>query len=126
MPATAKFLLISGAIFALLAVVLGAFGAHALKKSISAEMLNVYQTGVLYQFYHALALILIGTLIYSHGGNHLLTVSGSIMLAGIVLFSGSLYLLSTVGFKTVGIVTPIGGLLFIISWIIFIIAIYKL
>lgn len=112
---------IIGAIFAFLSVALGAFGAHALKNHISVDMLNVYHTGVEYQMYHALALIAVGILIRLGIGTRSLHISGWLFAIGIVLFSGSLYLLSTTGIKALGVITPIGGLCFLAGWILFII-----
>lgn len=113
-----------GAFFACLAVILGAFGAHALKGSLSAKDLGVFETGVRYQMYHGLGLIGLG-LINSRLESALFTYSGITMIAGIFLFSGSLYLLSALGMRYLGIVTPIGGVFFIASWILLIIASFK-
>ncbi len=106
----------SGAIFMALAVLLGAFGAHALKTQISPEMLAVYKTGVEYQFYHALGMLLIG-LIGFHLDSKWLRWSGVLLIVGIILFSGSLYALSISGIKILGAITPFGGLSFVAGWI---------
>lgn len=109
-------ILLAGAIFMSLTVLLGAFGAHALKNSLSPEMLAVYKTGVEYQFYHALGLLLIG-LIGFQIDSKWLRWSGILLVAGIILFSGSLYALSISGIKTLGAITPVGGLSFVAGWI---------
>ena len=100
-----------GAGFMFLAVGLGAFGAHALKTRLSPEMLAVFETGVRYQIYHALALLLLAAL---RGPGK----AAWCFAVGIVLFSGSLYLLALTGFKKWWAVTPIGGVLFLIGWLI--------
>lgn len=107
-----------------LGVLLGAFGAHALKKILSPEMLDVYKTGVEYQFYHALGLLLIG-LIGFRIESKWLRWSGIALVAGIILFSGSLYALSISGLKILGAITPIGGLSFVAGWIFLVIGILK-
>ena len=100
----------------LLAVALGAFGAHGLKNRLPADLLAVWQTAVQYHFWHTLALFGIGILL-SHGHTtRLLHTSGWLMLAGIVLFSGSLYLLCLSGVRWLGAITPIGGTLWLIAW----------
>lgn len=109
-------ILLSGAVFMALGVMLGAFGAHALKKSLSPEMLEVYKTGVEYQFYHALGLLLVG-LIRFRIESKWLNWSGIFLIFGILIFSGSLYALSISGIKIVGAITPIGGLAFVAGWI---------
>lgn len=119
-------LLISlGAICAGLAVALGAFAAHGLKSKLSEAMLAVFQTGVQYQFYHSLALLIL-VLLYRQYQNGLLLWSYGFMLAGIVLFSGSLYMLALTSNKIFGPVTPIGGLCFLIGWIILAIAGFRM
>ncbi|MBA4411189.1 MAG: DUF423 domain-containing protein [Bacteroidota bacterium] len=117
-------ILFSGAIFMVLAVLLGAFGAHALKTRLPSEMLQIYKTAVEYQFYHALGLLLIG-LIGFQIDSKWLRWSGILMFAGIILFSGSLYALSISGIKIIGAITPIGGLSFVAGWIFLTVAIWK-
>lgn len=112
---------VAGAVFAFLSVAFGAFGAHALRNHVSADMLNVYHTGVEYQMYHALALIAVGVLIRLGVGSRSLHIAGWLFAIGIILFSGSLYLLSTSGVKALGIITPIGGLCFLGGWVLFVI-----
>lgn len=101
-----------GAGFMFLAVGLGAFGAHALKNRLTPDMLAVFETGVKYQIYHALALLLLAAL---RGPNK----AAWCFSAGIVLFSGSLYILALTGVRKWGAVTPIGGLLFLAGWLFF-------
>jgi len=121
---TNRSILLAGAIFMAVGVMLGAFGAHALKKILSPEMLAVYKTGVEYQFYHALGLLLIG-LIGFHINSKWLRWSGILLVAGIILFSGSLYVLSISGIKLLGAITPIGGLSFVAGWVCLAIAVWK-
>ncbi|NOU96257.1 DUF423 domain-containing protein [Paenibacillus sp. LMG 31456] len=113
-----------GGLNMLISVALGAFGAHALKKRLSPEMLKVYHTGVEYQIAHALGLILIGVVsnLPSVNGSLIIT-AGWLIVAGIVLFSGSLYALSLSGIKKLGAITPIGGLAFLAGWLVFMIAV---
>ena len=106
-----------GAFSAAMAVTLGAFGAHGLKGQLTAAALETFQTGVSYQFYHSLGLILIGVILPANKPSAMLSAAGWLMLAGILLFSGSLYLLSTTGIRSIGIVTPFGGLSLIVAWL---------
>jgi uncharacterized membrane protein YgdD (TMEM256/DUF423 family) len=122
---TAKLFLILGGINAALVVLLGAFGAHGLKARMTAEMLAVYQTGVHYHLFHALGLLAVGLVVTQISDSAYLRWSGWLMLAGIVLFSGSLYVLSVSGLRWLGIVTPFGGISFIVAWILFVVAIVK-
>ena len=110
------FLLI-GAIFGFLGVAFGAFGAHALRSRLSPEMLAVFETGVRYQMYHTFAVLIVAAAIGHNGNARLLVIAGWIFVAGIVLFSGSLYTLALTGVGTLGAITPIGGLLFLIGWL---------
>jgi len=105
-----------------LAVALGAFGAHGLKNLLSADAIQVYQTAVDYHFVHALGLMAIGIL-YSEYPNVL--PAGWIMLGGIILFSGSLYILSITGIKALGMITPVGGACFLVAWGWLAISVYK-
>ncbi len=116
-------LIISGVLCALLGVVLGAFAAHGLKHSLDDYQKAIWQTAVQYQMYHALGLILIGLL--SHSLKINLNRPGWIMLSGILLFSGSLYLLSLSGIKALGMITPVGGLCFLIAWFWLAIAVFR-
>jgi uncharacterized membrane protein YgdD (TMEM256/DUF423 family) len=110
-----KTFLLLGAIAAFLAVTLGAFGAHALRGKLTPEMLVVFQTGVQYHMYHALALILVAG-VMGHISGWLVQTAGWCFAAGIVLFSGSLYLLAVTGVTILGAITPIGGLFFLAGW----------
>ena len=121
----AKIFLILGGSFAGLAVAIGAFGAHALKTVLeTTNRLETFETGVKYQFYHALALIVLG-LIMQKFDYRLFIWAGYSYIAGIVLFSGSLYILSLTGVTKWGAVTPLGGVAFLIGWITLIIGITK-
>ncbi|MFL0474078.1 DUF423 domain-containing protein [Priestia sp. 179-F W1.4 NHS] len=120
-----KLFLIIGAINAMLAVALGAFGAHGLEGKISEKYLEVWRTGVQYQMFHAIGLFVIAFLLSKFPQSSLLTASGWIMFAGIVLFSGSLYVLSTCGIKVLGAITPLGGVAFIVAWILIVVAAVK-
>jgi len=118
-----------GAILAALSVILGAFGAHALKKMLSLQSLAIFETGVRYQFYHAFALLITGIL-YKEFPNKFLIFSGRLFCAGILLFSGSLYWLSFIdiehsGLKFIGAITPLGGFCFILGWIFMVVSISK-
>lgn len=120
-----KLFLSLGSINALLAVMLGAFGAHGLKSRLSSEMIEIFQTGVQYHFYHALGLLAVGLLAYHFPQSAWLRWSGWLMFSGIILFSGSLYLLSVTGIRWLGAITPIGGMAFIAAWILLTILILK-
>jgi len=125
MTTGAKLFLTAGGLAALAAVVLGAFGAHALKSRLSAEMLAVWHTGVEYHVYHALGLLAVGLVATQLPESALLKWSGWLMLAGIVLFSGSLYALALSGERWLGAITPIGGLGFLAAWALFVAAVVK-
>ena len=105
-----------GAVLAALAVGLGAFGAHGLKSRVDAPLLTVFETGVRYQMYHALALLAVGWAA-TRGASGLVTASGWAFCAGIVLFSGSLYLMVAGAPRWLGAITPLGGLAFIAGWL---------
>jgi uncharacterized membrane protein YgdD (TMEM256/DUF423 family) len=120
-----KIFVAIGGLNALLAVALGAFGAHGLEGLLSPDMLQVFETGVRYHFYHALGLILAGIISLHLPESALLKSSGWLMLAGIVLFSGSLYALSTSGVRWLGAITPLGGAAFIVAWLLLVIAVLK-
>lgn len=115
MNRTANPFLIIGALGGMTGVILGAFGAHALKPLLGQQMFEVYHIGVEYQFYHALALLLVGMLSSSHDGRAL-RLAGWSFSAGIALFSGSLYLLATTGIHWLGVLTPFGGIAFLLGW----------
>jgi uncharacterized membrane protein YgdD (TMEM256/DUF423 family) len=109
------FLLI-GAALGFFGVAFGAFGAHALKARLSPEMLGVFETGVRYQMYHAFAVLIVAAAIGHIGNARLLSMAGWFFFAGILLFSGSLYVLALTSVGILGAITPIGGLLFLIGW----------
>ena len=112
----AKLWLMSGAVFGLLSVALGAFGAHALKNVLDEYGRSIYSKAVHYQMFHTIALLAVGILQHNFKETNL-TPSGISFLAGIVLFSGSLYILSLTGIRWLGIVTPFGGTAFIVGWL---------
>ncbi len=125
-----KLFLIIGSLLAGLAVALGAFGAHGLKKIADAETVAIYQTGVQYQMYHAIALLFLG-LLAERMASHLVDYAGFLFIGGVVFFSGSLYLIASLKVmnkdvpKAVGIMTPVGGLLFILGWLVLLLALLK-
>src|SRR5215467_4402302 len=107
------FLLI-GSVLGFLGVVFGAFGAHALRSRLSAEMLAVFETAVRYQMYHTFAVLVVAAVIGRIGDAAWLVLAGWFFVAGILLFSGSLYALTLTGIGILGAITPVGGLLFLI------------
>ena len=117
-----KLFIILGSVAAFFSVALGAFAAHTLKPRLSADMLEVFLTATQYQGYHALGLILIGVIGHHIGHSTTLKWSGWLMVAGIVLFSGSLYILSLTGYHRLGAITPFGGLAFLTGWLLLAIA----
>jgi len=110
------FLFLAGT-FGFLSVAIGAFGAHALKGSISPEMLEINHTGSQYQMYHSLALLAVAILLKFYPDSKFFNTAGWLFAAGIIIFSGSLYALSLTGIKTLGAITPIGGLCFLGGWV---------
>ncbi|MFI4953000.1 MAG: DUF423 domain-containing protein [Burkholderiales bacterium] len=100
------------------AVALGAFGAHALKARLPPDMLDIYQTAVKYHFWHALGLFVLGLLMLQWSGAPALTLAAWLLLAGLILFSGSLYLLALSGARWLGAITPLGGVASIAAWLI--------
>lgn len=124
-PRSARLFLAAGCAAALLAVAIGAFGAHGLKARIAPELLAVYKTGVEYHFYHALGLILVGLASFHLPESAWLRAAGWAMVAGILLFSGSLYLLALTGLPWLGAITPLGGASFIAAWTLFATAVLK-
>jgi uncharacterized membrane protein YgdD (TMEM256/DUF423 family) len=125
MTKTTRLFLAAGGIAMFAAVLLGAFGAHALKARLSPEMLEVWHTGVEYHFYHALGLLAVGPAAARLPESSLLKWSGWTMLAGILLFSGSLYTLALTGERALGIITPLGGLAFLAAWALFAVAVLR-
>lgn len=122
-----KFFLIAGAVNALLSVAFGAFGAHMLEGRVADKYLDTWQTAVQYQMFHSIGLMVVAVLMSTTllGPLGSLSWAGYLMLAGIVIFSGSLYVLSLTGISILGAVTPIGGVAFIAGWIMLIIAAMK-
>ncbi|WP_293393452.1 DUF423 domain-containing protein [Nevskia sp.] len=113
---SAKLMVMLAGVFGFLGVGFGAFGAHALKARLTPDLLAIYRTAVEYQFWHALALMAVGLLAMSRPGP-LLSASGWCFAFGILLFSGSLYALALSGVRVLGAITPIGGLLFLVGWV---------
>lgn len=111
-----RIFFVLGAFFAFLGVALGAFGAHGLRERLSPEMLAIFEVGVRYQMYHALALLAVGWSAAQWPGTGA-TLAGWLFVAGIVIFSGSLYILSLSGVRWLGAVTPLGGLAFLAGWL---------
>ncbi|MDR3418303.1 MAG: DUF423 domain-containing protein [Nevskia sp.] len=111
----ARLFLAWGAGYGLFAVAFGAFGAHALRDRLAPDLLAAYRTGVEYQFYHALALLAVGVLGIVRP-MPAVSAAGWCFAAGILLFSGSLYVLALTGVRGVGLVTPFGGILFLAGW----------
>jgi uncharacterized membrane protein YgdD (TMEM256/DUF423 family) len=119
-----KTIIVTASILLAFAVAIGAFGAHGLKAHLSEAMLQTWKTGVEYHFYHALGLLLIGVLSVSKQSN-LLNWSAIFLFAGIILFSGSLYILAITGIKWLGAITPLGGISFIVGWVLLAVAVFK-
>jgi uncharacterized membrane protein YgdD (TMEM256/DUF423 family) len=119
-----KAILLAGAALLALAVITGAFGAHTLKPKLPDDMMQVYKTGVEYHFYHALGLLLVGILSIQFPSG-LINWSGICLILGIVVFSGSLYLMALTGIKWLGAITPLGGISFITGWVLLFLAIWK-
>ncbi len=105
-----------GSVFGMLAVALGAFGAHALREQVSPERLAVFQTGVQYQAIHALALLIVAVWMRVAGESRGLNAAGWCFSIGVFVFSGSLYALVVLDMPRLGMITPIGGLAFIAGW----------
>jgi uncharacterized membrane protein YgdD (TMEM256/DUF423 family) len=116
-----KTFLLVGALAGFLAVALGAFGAHGLRGRLSPDMLSIFETGVRYHMYHALAIVAVG-LIMSRMGGWLIQLAGWSFAVGIVLFSGSLYALALTGVTVLGAITPLGGVAFLVGWACLIVA----
>lgn len=107
-----KMWLIISAVSGFTAVAIGAFGAHGLREKLSSEMLEVYKTGVLYQFFHTIVLLILSLTNFIKG-----RIASIFFLAGIILFSFSLYLYSTSGIRIFAMITPVGGVCFLIGWL---------
>ncbi len=119
-----KFWFISTAIFGFLSVALGAFGAHILKNTIDDYGKSIYEKAVLYQMFHTMALFAVGVMQHFNKETSF-SVAGWGFFAGIILFSGSLYLLATTGIKWFGAITPIGGVAFLFGWFWLVVSIIK-
>ncbi len=115
-PSTTRLFLSLGAFSAMLSVMIGAFGAHALRARVTPDLLAVYHTGAQYHFYHSLGLLAIAAFAARFPHIAALKWSGWLMVVGILLFSGSLYILALTGIRTFGAVTPLGGVAFILAW----------
>lgn len=113
------YIIAAGAIIAMFAVILGAMGAHALQSILSPKALTTFHTAAEYQMTHGIALILAGLAYSSAKRPQLLKWAARLFLFGVLLFSGSLYILSLSGVKAWGMVTPIGGMAFILAWLLF-------
>ena len=116
MPASAKLFLALGAVFGACGVALGAFGAHALKARLAADQLALWNTATQYLFWHALGVLVVGLACVQLPDSNWLRAAGALLAAGILLFSGSLYLLAFGAPRVLGAVTPIGGLAFLAGW----------
>ena len=114
---TARLALTLAALFLFVAVGAGAFGAHALKSRLTPDLMAVYQTAVQYHFWHALALLAVGLMLDRRPASGALALAAWLLVAGLVLFSGSLYALALSGVRTLGAVTPFGGVAFLAAWI---------
>lgn len=119
-----RFFFIAGSISAFLGVALGAFAAHGLKTKLPAEMFNIFEVGVRYHMYHALALLAVAWAATRWPGESIVA-AGWLFLAGTIIFSGSLYLLSLTGLRWLGAITPIGGLAFLLGWLLLAWGIYQ-
>jgi uncharacterized membrane protein YgdD (TMEM256/DUF423 family) len=109
------FLVLAG-INGFIAVSLGAFAAHGLKSMLGPDLLATFQTGVQYHMYHSLALLAVGILVLQFPAQTGLRIAGFLFLAGIVIFSGSLYVLALSGIRWLGAITPLGGVAFLAGW----------
>jgi uncharacterized membrane protein YgdD (TMEM256/DUF423 family) len=120
-----KLFVTLGALSAFLGVALGAFGAHGLKSRVNPEMLAVWQTAVHYHLVHALGMLLIGILCQLMPESSLIRNSGWMLLVGTVLFSGSLYVMVLSDIRALGMITPFGGVAFLIGWLLIVIAAWQ-
>jgi uncharacterized membrane protein YgdD (TMEM256/DUF423 family) len=121
---TSRSIIVTAALLIALATIFGAFGAHALQAKLSPDRLSIYETAVRYQFYHALGLLGLGLAARTYEGT-LVSWSAGLIVLGIVLFSGSIYILSFGAPRIVGIITPIGGTALIAGWIAFAVAVLR-
>lgn len=126
MTPLAKIFLALGSIGMLLAVALGAFGAHALKQTLAPELMATYETAVNYHFIHALGLLAVGLLaLHLPASSGTLRWAGILMAAGLLLFSGSLYALSLSGIRGLGVLTPVGGVALLAAWLLLAVAVVR-
>lgn len=119
------FVLSFAAISGLITVVLGALAAHFLKSRLTESALSSFETGVLYQMFHTLVLLVLGILILRYPNEVFFSWSAISMMLGMILFSGSIYALSLWGFKVLGPITPLGGLAFMIGWLLLALAVWR-
>ncbi len=122
---SSQWFMVLGSVSMLSAVVLGAFGAHALKSTLAPDLMAVFHTGNQYHFYHALGLFAVAFAAGVFPASRLIRLSGMFILAGLILFSGSLYALSLTGQRWIGMVTPFGGMAFLASWLLLTIGVWK-
>ncbi|PCJ51131.1 MAG: hypothetical protein COA74_01340 [Gammaproteobacteria bacterium] len=120
-----KLFFMTGTLGGFFSVALGAFAAHGLKAQLTAQLLVTFKTAVEYQFFHSLALILIALVLTIKPKTQYLNIAGWAMIIGMVLFSGSLYALAITGIKSLGMITPLGGVAFLIGWLAFTLGIWK-
>jgi len=113
---TARLALVLSSLLLFVAVGAGAFGAHALRVRLGPELLAVWQTAVQYHFWHALGLLAVGVLLRIEPGRRGLAAAGWLLVAGVALFSGSLYLMALTGARALGMVTPVGGVVLLAAW----------
>lgn len=120
-----KAFLLLGAFFGFSGVALGAFGAHGLKSILSSEMLEVFETGVRYQLYHAFALLLTA-IVHKQFPHRFNVIAGWFFTGGVIVFSGSLYALAVTEVRTLGMITPLGGICFLFGWVFLILSALKI
>jgi len=123
----AKRFITIGSILGLMSIALGAFGAHALESRLTEAAMETYHTGVEYQMYHAIALVLAGILaVHSAIDERMIRLSGIFFITGVVLFSGSLYAVSLLGISLYGIVAPFGGFSMMLGWLFLVLSVRKI
>jgi len=125
LPASARVIIAAGSLLAALGVACGAFGAHALKQRLSADLLGVWQTAVQYHLWHALGVVLIGAIAAQLSARAWTAAAAGLLIAGILLFSGSLYALALGGPRQIGMLTPVGGLALIAGWICLLVSVLR-
>lgn len=117
-----RFFIVIGAVLAALSVIIGAFGAHALSAHLTERGAAIWDTGVQYQMLHSVALIIVGILLLLLNSKKFLHFAGFAFLIGTILFSGSLYLIALLTIKNLGLITPLGGLFFVVGWLLLVCA----